>query len=628
MNAINRFIACSTMMIDCGKLGRNVLMFFFLDGLFFIHPVLSQVNNGLESYIAKAGKIYVSESEFRERYELTPGIGGRNKAQQSIEKQELLYSIIAEKLLAQEALEQKLDKDTVFGHALTNVRKLLSRDELYRQEIMRKVNVAPAEISLGIWRAQRELLIEYLFFEKEDDARFIHNQLKDANSLSRLRIDSSFSVVRDTVTLIWGDADPVIENAAYNLQANKVSSVLSVGEGFYIIAIKSVKRSAYFASMQPDVLRSKVENRIRLRKEKDRLNEFVRTIFKNKTGYGRPEPLKLLSRTLSAIASNERYDSVYTINEQRADQVRQFCEKSLCDTVIVAGRESWTFEEILERLANTGFNISNREPREIFAKLNAQLKIWTQQELLAQEALNRQLDQVPAINRKIDMWSQYYLAGQMKQKMRRDIKVSDVEVWSFLKERDSSLVVPLVQIRELRTATLAVMSDAMNDLEKTKSLEQTIVKWSCDPHAKTTGGLTEYFSILSRSPIGSIAWQMQKGERYGPVTLRDGPVLFELIDKKNPAVVSDTGFIAQFIAARDEYMRLKQRGVLNVFLSRLGQKMGFSIYQERLDRIKLTPLPMMTYRILGFGGRMFATPLVNRQVDWINIENPETIPLP
>jgi hypothetical protein len=197
-----------------------------------------------------------------------------------------------------------------------------------------------------------------------------------------------------------------------------------------------------------------------------------------------------------------------------------------------------------------------------------------------------------------------------------------------LKERDSSLAVPTVQIRELRTMSLIEMNNALNDLEKNKSFIQTVEKWSSDPHAKVTGGLTEYFSILNRQPIGTIAWQMQKGERYGPVTLRDGPVMFELIDKKIPAGVSDTGFTAQFNAAREEYVRLKQRGVLNVYLSRLGHKMGFSIYQERLDRIKLTPLPMMTYRILGFGGRMFATPLVSRQVDWINIDNLETIPLP
>jgi hypothetical protein len=36
----------------------------------------------------------------------------------------------------------------------------------------------------------------------------------------------------------------------------------------------------------------------------------------------------------------------------------------------------------------------------------------------------------------------------------------------------------------------------------------------------------------------------------------------------------------------------------------------------------------MTYRILGFGGRMFAAPFVTRQVDWIEVENPEKMPLP
>jgi hypothetical protein len=226
------------------------------------------------------------------------------------------------------------------------------------------------------------------------------------------------------------------------------------------------------------------------------------------------------------------------------------------------------------------------------------------------------------------MWSQYYLAEQLKQKMKYDIKISDVEVWSFMKERDSSLVVPMVQIRELRTTSLTEMNDAMNDLEKNKSFIQTIEKWSSDPHAKATGGLTEYFSILNRQPIGGIAWQMQRGERYGPLKLGEGPVYFELVDKKIPSGVSDTGFTTRFNAAREEYKRLKQRGVLNVYLSRLGQKMGFSVYQERLERIKLTPIPMMTYRILGFGGRMFATPPVQRQVEWINTENPATIPLP
>jgi hypothetical protein len=603
-------------------------MFWMLSGIIFIHPLQGQLKHDGESYVAKAGSMFVSESEFIERYELTPGLGGRRKAQQQIEKQELIYSLIAEKLLAQEALDRGLDKDTAVQRAITNVRKLLSRDELYRQEIIQKSKVTQKEISIGIGRAQRELLLQYLFFEKEEDARFIRTQLTDANSVAHFHIDSSISVLRDTVTLIWGDADPVLENAAYALKVHAVSSVLPVKDGFYIIALKTVKRSAYFNSLQPNVLYEKVESILRLRKEKERLDEFVHETLKNKIAYGRPEIIRLLSQTLSTIASSERHDSIFTVTMEAANQVRRQCGKFLFDTVVVVGKQSWFLGEILDRLTAMEFNVTNYESRAVFAKLNAQLKIWTQQELLAQEALDRQMDQVPAISRKIEMWREHYLAERLEQIMNSDLKISDGEIWSYMKDRDASLAVPMVRIRELRTASLADMNNALNDLGKTKSLEQTILKWSCDPHAKETGGVTEYFSIFQRQPLGDIAWTMQRGERYGPVALKDGPIFFELFDKKIPAGIQDTGFVVKFNAAKEEYSRLKQRGALNVSLSRLGQKMGFSVYQERLDRIKLTPLPMMTYRILGFGGRMFATPLVRRQVEWLGVDNPGKIPLP
>jgi len=587
-----------------------------------------QGNSGTDSYVAKAGKIFISESEFIERYELTAGIGGRVQAQQDIEKQELLYSIIAEKLLAQEALERKLDKDTVYEQANANVRKMLSRDELYRREIIRKVTVTSRERDLGIWRAQRELKLQYLFFEKEEEARFIKARLRNANSISRLRIDSTISALRDTATLIWGEADPVIEDAAYQLKMGRVSPVLSAGEGFYIITVKSIKRNARYASMQPEQILNKVETILRARKEKERLDIFLDEILKDKKGYGRPEFIRVLSRSLSTILAEEPVDSVYTITPDIERRVRRICEQSLHEPLAVAGKESWSLENVLDRLASSGFQITDREPRRIFAKLNAQLKIWTQQELLSQTAIDRQLDQVPAVSRKIEMWSQHFLAEQLKQDMRNTITCSDAEIWSFMKQGDSTLAVPMVRIRELRTATVSDMSGAISDLDQKKSFEETIAKWSNDPRAKVTGGLTEYFPIFSRQPVGTIAWNMKIGERYGPITLHHEPMMFELVDKKNPFEASDTGFASRFNAAKDEVLKLKQRGVLNMFIAKLGRQMGFSIFQERLDRIKLTPLPMVTFRILGFGGRMFATPVVPRQFDWINIENPETVPLP
>ena len=64
---------------------------------------------------------------------------------------------------------------------------------------------------------------------------------------------------------------------------------------------------------------------------------------------------------------------------------------------------------------------------------------------------------------------------------------------------------------------------------------------------------------------------------------------------------------------------------MDLFLAQVGEKRGFDVFQDRLARIKVTPIPMMSFRILGFGGRMFAMPFVDRQIDWINVEPPAGI---
>lgn len=76
-----------------------------------------------------------------------------------------------------------------------------------------------------------------------------------------------------------------------------------------------------------------------------------------------------------------------------------------------------------------------------------------------------------------------------------------------------------------------------------------------------------------------------------------------------------------------EVRQLKQKKILDIFVAKSAQKRGLEVYTDRLKLLQVTKTPMMTYRILGFGGRMFTAPFVTRQVDWLNIENPETITL-
>lgn len=121
---------------------------------------------------------------------------------------------------------------------------------------------------------------------------------------------------------------------------------------------------------------------------------------------------------------------------------------------------------------------------------------------------------------------------------------------------------------------------------------------------------------------------MNVGERRGPLYLKDDYIFFELIKKEFPAGVTDSSFDSMMQKVALDAYHLKQKKALDAFLARSAQQRGYNIYADRLKLLKVTNVPMMTYRILGFGGKMFAVPFVSRQVDWINVENPESIPLP
>jgi hypothetical protein len=80
--------------------------------------------------------------------------------------------------------------------------------------------------------------------------------------------------------------------------------------------------------------------------------------------------------------------------------------------------------------------------------------------------------------------------------------------------------------------------------------------------------------------------------------------------------------------ARQEILSLKTKRTLNLLLAQSGQKRGFTVYQDRLKEIKVSAVPMMTFRVLGFGGRIWGAPMLEKQVKWLTIEPPATQVVP
>jgi hypothetical protein len=597
-------------------------MLMMIGTLLWVMQSAGQSSRPQDRIVAKAGATFITESEFLERFELLPGMQRHRSERLEESKLEVLYSLIAEKLMAEEAHQRGLDKDSTFQGAFEEVRKLLARDELYRDEVSGKVTVSASEISAGVAQALKEVLVSFIFCDRREDAEFIRKQIKGGRDFKSIELDTSLLATRDTATIVWGDAVPAIEQSAYTLKIGEISRVIPAGTGFYILMVERTQENVFYSSMQSSTLTERVASRIRQRKEETRLNEFVAQFLKGKSGYSKPGPLKIVIEALSHAFRQVPLSGKVALSGTVLNAVREECASVLGETLCVAGNVVWKVGDVLDRLSAKGFALDSSSVMQLPQHVNGLLRVWVQQELLAQEALKRGLDSRPAVRKQLDAWRDNLLEQSMRFTLRKEVRVSDAEILSFIHSGDSSFVVPKVRIRELRTGSLDDMHKAFDDMKGGTSFEEAIVRWCSDELLSHRKGISDPFPVSERYPIGEIAWQMLVGQRYGPVKEANRYVYFELLSKDSVTGPADTAVVSRERQARNELSRQKEKRLVNLLLAKAGQERGYTIYQDQLSRIKVSTVPMMTFRILGFGGRMFAVPFVDRQIEWLNVEPP------
>ena len=584
----------------------------------------AQTGPAENAVIARAGHAFISEREFVERFELTPGLYRHRKPQLEAEKLEMLYSMVAEKLLAQEASARSLDTTALYRSALADLTHLLVRDELYRQEVRARVQIAPAEIRQGVLRSRERRLVRFLFFEREDDARFIRGQLRTPVDLDRLTLDPTMHAMKDTATVHWGDADEAIEQAAYALDRTSLSPVVRAGDGCYILRLISVVPDPAVLALPAATLRERVASTLRVRKERVREAEFVAGLLASRHASSPPATFRIVADTIARIFRELYTPPSMAFSPAMRDIALTRLAGRTADTLILAGDRIWTVAEALDRLVQRGFTMNGDSVRGTAARLYTVFREWAHQELLAQEGLVRGLDRHPEVVRRLAPWKDHYLAGMVERKISDRVEITEAEVYAYLKSTDATVKVPEVRVRVLRTNSIEEMQGAFRMMEQGRSFEEAIAASGADDRQGDTG----FFPVTDRPPLGFLASRLEPGQYYGPFRDSSGYVYMQLLERRNGRDAADTTGAARLTAARDEVHRMKTRRSITRFLARSAASYGFEVYQDRLKMVSVTPIPMLAYRLLGFGGRMFDVPFVQPQIDWLNEEPPKEVILP
>ena len=189
----------------------------------------------IDNSVARVGNISISDKEFLERYELTPGTNRQRKSTIESQKIEFLFSLIAEKLWALEAISRDMDTAEVIQFTTKSFEKMFVRDALFKKEVRDKVNISDQELNDGLKYNSSKLYVNFLFSTDVEEINNLHKLLKNGIPFDSILVESPEKDEQlSPVEIFFGQMDEAVEEVLFNLNVDEYSQPIITPDGWYI----------------------------------------------------------------------------------------------------------------------------------------------------------------------------------------------------------------------------------------------------------------------------------------------------------------------------------------------------------------------------------------------------------
>ena len=589
---------------------------FFL--IFFVPLVFAQQ----DTILAKVGDQYITAERFKERFELTPEVFPREGNHYS-KKQDLLYSIIAEKLWAQNAERLGFDTTKIMEITFKALEDMFVRDELYKIEVSSKIHVTKKELAAGLKRHFTKLEVRSIRSGDSTKIYSFYDELKKG-----VPFDSILSLVHEKsipVEIKYGQMIKPIEDSLYDLQKNQFTAPIQSSTGWFIFQLVNKELLTYTSEEIESALKD-VDKTITDRKALQIADKFLKNFLKNKKVTANTGLFWSISNKISKILTERKIkdhipdtSSVYLKTKDILQIERELGPDTLKMEFIHFKKNPFTVRDFLRYFIFQGFFSDQVGPEIIAAKLNSRIKQIIEDELLAREGYRRGLENLPNVKEDISMWKDNYLARLFKDKVIDSINtVSDIEVRDYYNQLKNKIDPNKLEVNiiELLTDSLNVANKVLNQVKHGADFRKLAILHTKRKWTIPKKGEFGYFPSTMYGQIGKIAATMKIGQIYGPLKTTNGYSVFKLIGKKDTQKPL-APFSKLKAKLKKEYLGVKRSKFFINYTVKLADKYGVSINQKLLSSLKVKNLKMYAYRYMGFGGRIEAVPETLHFVEWV-----------
>ena len=396
---------------------------------------------------------------------------------------EYVQKLIDDRLIVQEARRMGMDQqpETLKAGNAFLLRESVTR--LHEEEILQKASVDEHEIVSNYKKDYEQFITGIIELTTREKAVKILEQLKSENNFNELaREYSTHASGKEGGEVVFTplSMSPSIRELVYNLKPGEMSDITEADGKYYIVKLIQ-RQEAPIEELEG--VRERIRKAIRSRKEKERSEEYLKTL---------------------------RKEGDITINHELLSSIK--LDSGLSE------REKWGGDKRLlvegHGLTLTAEDFVSMMPPVVSKPNEDLLNTWIDRKLVDREALNRNYEATPDMKEKVQRYKNQLLRRTfIKRVIIPGIQLSaDIMEDYYLKHQEDYLKTVRFRIQRITVKTEEEAGDVLNNLKNGADFTWMAKKRSIDSEAPKGGVLGWKTKGQMSEPLQEIIATLEPGD--------------------------------------------------------------------------------------------------------------------
>ncbi len=550
----------------------------------------------------------ITSADFLTRFEMSIYPGKDDPTTLEETKREFLYSMIAEKLLSQAAARSDQPYTSSEELVRKQMQDIFMRDALFRKEIMPHAKVSRQEVLHGFGISIYKYIVDAFYFNSDKSTAWsFYRTLEQKGAPNIYATARSLHIHHDTLEIPYGESTTAIENAFFGRKKGFISKPTPTVDGLVIFRVLSRNLNDYFIKGSTEARWERIKQILVSRKQARLGNEYIEELMRNITVRVNYNIFRPLVHAIQRLLEKQRRppgNPNYQLYPAELVQLGEEFGGEMDEPFLTFPGGELTLRDVFEKLPAAMFGAEDTTLPAITYALHSSLRFISQNHFLVRRARELGLQNSQEVKYNVGMVLAAYRSYRMANEITDTVKITRSEVDHFFRTHHDEV---------LKGVKLKVRIFEAGNIDEAVAVYS---KLRSDESGQVTSGDTaaDWVDAYRLGEIGAVLSELKDGDVYGPVEDHGKFYIYQLLDKRMS--INDAAVKNSIQVAKEMLLTREKRRTLDGYIAKLARMKNVRIFKNKLLALKVTPFQMLTYRFIGFGGKILAVPELYPRAGW------------